>query len=39
MAFSRAEKSRTKVTGPGKVLKICSTQLKNMKCMEGSKEN
>ena len=35
MAFSRTGKSWKKATGP----EICETQLKDMKCMEGSKEN
>ena len=40
MAFSRTGKSWKKATGPGKVWKSVKHNLKkNMKCMEGSKEN
>ena len=39
MAFSRTGKSWKKAIGPGKFWQSVKTQLKNMKCMEGSKEN
>ena len=36
MAFSRTGKSWKKAIGPGKFWQSVKTQLKNMKCMEGS---
>ena len=40
MAFSRTRKSWKRATGPGKFWKLLlKTQLKNIKCMERSKEN
>ena len=39
VAFSRTGKVLEKGHWSWKVLEICLTQPKNMKCMEGSKEN
>ena len=39
LAFSRTGKSWKKATGPGKLWKCVKLDQKNMKCMEGSKEN
>ena len=39
VAFSRTGKSWKKATGPGKFWKSIKLKLKNMKSMEGSKEN
>ena len=39
VAFSRTGKSWKKATGPGKFWKSVKLKLKNIKSMEGSKEN